>query len=355
MGRYQLNDQIWTIERDGLAITIIEPDGQSRFEEHRDMASASARFTVLTNQKLRAGWKLLPGPPPVRPSPIVHDARDPRFEAAILAAPRSRELRVVYGDWLQQQGDPRGEHIALSAAGNAEALRTFELRHLDYLTGGCADCSLAWGFVDVVRAGSWRDLEGRLAIPATRFATRLLMMATTPRSLVDLVRSAGEHAPETVRDLRLAGGQPIRDLEPLTRVFTSLGALDLDVALDPEGHLPALPRLASLEIGPAMRFYQPALYRRRDLGTLRELVLYLEMDSATIDRLVTAPFLPQLERLSLPLLQQGFAAETLLAHLPTLDVPVLAVAKYALRDLYPRYQAAFRGRLEEPDRTSQSW
>ena len=32
--------------------------------------------------------------------------------------PFDRELRLVYADWLQEQGDPRGEVIALSERGD---------------------------------------------------------------------------------------------------------------------------------------------------------------------------------------------------------------------------------------------
>jgi len=36
---------------------------------------------------------------------------------AILASPEDDGPRAVYADWLQQRGDPRGEHIALQLAG----------------------------------------------------------------------------------------------------------------------------------------------------------------------------------------------------------------------------------------------
>ncbi|WP_163997168.1 TIGR02996 domain-containing protein [Pyxidicoccus caerfyrddinensis] len=46
------------------------------------------------------------------PAPKSH----PELEAAILKAPEAAEGYLVYGDWLQAQGDPRGELVALQHA-----------------------------------------------------------------------------------------------------------------------------------------------------------------------------------------------------------------------------------------------
>ncbi|WNZ64911.1 TIGR02996 domain-containing protein [Myxococcus sp. MxC21-1] len=43
-------------------------------------------------------------------------ASNPELEAAILEAPDNVDAYLVYGDWLQVQGDPRGELIALQHA-----------------------------------------------------------------------------------------------------------------------------------------------------------------------------------------------------------------------------------------------
>ncbi len=52
--------------------------------------------------------------------------------AAVLAAPDDDAPRLVYADWLMEQGDPRGEFIAvqceLASLGEAEAARATELR-----------------------------------------------------------------------------------------------------------------------------------------------------------------------------------------------------------------------------------
>jgi uncharacterized protein (TIGR02996 family) len=43
------------------------------------------------------------------------------LRAAIRANPNDREPRLVYADWLIEQGDPRGEWIALHAAEGEQA------------------------------------------------------------------------------------------------------------------------------------------------------------------------------------------------------------------------------------------
>src|SRR5688572_23115268 len=66
------------------------------------------------------------------------DARNPDLEAAIAASPLDREPYSVFADWLQQQGDPRGELISLQLAGkDAEADALFA-KHEDYFLGPLA-------------------------------------------------------------------------------------------------------------------------------------------------------------------------------------------------------------------------
>src|SRR5262245_56252105 len=54
------------------------------------------------------------------------------FVRAILDAPRDQALRLVFADWLEERGDPRGEFIRLRAArrraNRATTARLEELR-----------------------------------------------------------------------------------------------------------------------------------------------------------------------------------------------------------------------------------
>lgn len=72
-------------------------------------------------------------------------AREPQLEQRIVANPDELESRLIYGDWLQAQGDPRGQLIALRAAleratpDQRDALRdqveAFESAHAGHLFG----------------------------------------------------------------------------------------------------------------------------------------------------------------------------------------------------------------------------
>ena len=73
---------------------------------------------------------------PAPPEPIVElDATGEELRAAVFADPRADEPRLIYADYLQSRGDPRGELIALQVArsGSGAAVsdreRTLALRY----------------------------------------------------------------------------------------------------------------------------------------------------------------------------------------------------------------------------------
>ncbi|MFT3692905.1 MAG: TIGR02996 domain-containing protein [Kofleriaceae bacterium] len=91
--------------------------------------------------------------------------RNPELEAAIIAAPDDPGARMVYGDWLQAVGDPRGEWAAMRAAiehdpnnyGLRSAAVEFLEAHRKDLLGdgskviGTGYVGWSGGFVDEVR------------------------------------------------------------------------------------------------------------------------------------------------------------------------------------------------------------
>lgn len=72
------------------------------------------------------------------------DARNPDLEAAITANPLDREAHAVFADWLQQQGDPRGELMSLHLAGKDAEAEAFLAEHEDYLLGPLAEHKLVY-------------------------------------------------------------------------------------------------------------------------------------------------------------------------------------------------------------------
>lgn len=72
------------------------------------------------------------------------DARNPDLEAAIAANPLDRDPYVVFADWLQQQGDPRGELMSLQLSGKEEAAEALLAEHEAYFLGPLAEHKLVY-------------------------------------------------------------------------------------------------------------------------------------------------------------------------------------------------------------------
>jgi uncharacterized protein (TIGR02996 family) len=66
------------------------------------------------------------------------DARNKDLEAAILANPTDREAYTVFADWLQEQGDPRGELISLQLGYKEGQAKKLIEKHADYFLGPLA-------------------------------------------------------------------------------------------------------------------------------------------------------------------------------------------------------------------------
>src|SRR5262245_46723731 len=60
---------------------------------------------------------------------VVGIDENPELEAAIHDAPGDETVWVVYSDWLQQVGDPRGELIALHVHTGKEKAKRHAARH----------------------------------------------------------------------------------------------------------------------------------------------------------------------------------------------------------------------------------
>lgn len=164
------------------------------------------------------------------------EQREPGLEAAISRAPDDPAAYLVYADWLQQHGEPRGELIvvqrALAGAPRDAALLAREAalfaEHGERLLGPLAllaDAKLVWycGFVRVLdlraslaeagpaslaEAGP-APLAALLGHPSLQFVHRLAYVAGPETPLAPLA----EHAPPTLRWLELSGdAERLREL-----------------------------------------------------------------------------------------------------------------------------------------------
>jgi uncharacterized protein (TIGR02996 family) len=69
----------------------------------------------------------------------TRDARNPALEAAIEANPTDRQAYAVFSDWLQEQGDPRGELIALQLGNKDKSAKALIDKDADYFLGPLAE------------------------------------------------------------------------------------------------------------------------------------------------------------------------------------------------------------------------
>jgi uncharacterized protein (TIGR02996 family) len=322
------------VERAHGEITLaLAPEGQPLY---RAQLEAVQRWN---RPRARVRWaeELLVQPKPASSAPIC-----PELEAAIIEDPDDIGGYLVYADWLQARGDPRGELIALQhALGSAidENTRTSlaqaerELReiHAPRLLGELAAFAegvrLTWrfGFVDEARlALNWPDgpvrpfdlesaLRALLLLPAARLL-RVLAFGLVGE-LTGAFRILEAHGPlPNLRELHLgdfdpseavvlsvslgARPPPWAQLPRLTRLVVragtfSLGALELPHLTELELQAAALDRdhLAAIREGhlPGLRVLR--LHFGHTRCTLDDVRAALEACPATLEELalIAAP------------------------------------------------------------------
>jgi len=152
MPRYEFSEgtsnKFWEINLTGKAFTTtfgkIGSKGQTKLKEFRTPAAAKTAYEALIAEKVKKGYvaagarngKAASAKPaaPARP-----DVRNPALEAAIVANPDDRDAWAIYGDWLQEQGDPRGEVIALELGGKAKQAKKLFDQHPEHFLGPLAE------------------------------------------------------------------------------------------------------------------------------------------------------------------------------------------------------------------------
>jgi uncharacterized protein (TIGR02996 family) len=211
-------------------------------------------------------------------------ARNHELEAAIEASPDDPAAYVVYADWLQLQGDPRGELIMLQRANRHEAAETWIDEHRGQFWGELWSIDQTgwrwrWGYFEAASVESARAAM-LLEHPSARFLRELAICDYDPPGIVRVVR--GRTVP-TLRKLVL--GDPfIHRRETRRGREVSLG--DLDALRD------SLPNLDSLAI------IGDASFARLGLQ-LRELIVQCAFATGSTLATLFATAYPMLERLDL--------------------------------------------------------
>jgi uncharacterized protein (TIGR02996 family) len=256
---------------------------------------------------------------------LASDPRNPQLEAAITGDPDDREAYLVYADWLEGQGDPRAQLIALQCSPhpeqhNGKAFRKLLADYREYFLGSLSRfaSSLTWryGFVQAVSLNDAAgpcpaNVENLLRHPSARFLVELSIWSRYLDDVIPLVATA----PATLRTLSLENTNDrelsLEGLQPVLHGLSTLslyGPLGLDIigraslaglrkltisgSCDRELRL-ALPGLVTLSL--RGRIAVEAI----ELPMLDEAILHLEdPSSASAHALATASW-PRLRRLVL--------------------------------------------------------
>ncbi|MBA3503688.1 MAG: WGR domain-containing protein [Myxococcota bacterium] len=135
------SSKFWEIKLEDKSHTVrfgkIGTDGQSSQKSFKSAGEARADHDKLVAEKTKKGYQLVRGEAPAGPT-ITH-ARDEKLEAAIASDPDNADAYLVYADWLQGQGDPRGELIVLQHANKAPAVKKLLQQNKQHFFGKLAD------------------------------------------------------------------------------------------------------------------------------------------------------------------------------------------------------------------------
>jgi uncharacterized protein (TIGR02996 family) len=203
-------------------------------------------------------------------------SRNAELEEQILAAPNDPAAYLVYADWLQAQGDPRGELIVMQH--RARDASSFIAEHADALFGRFAkakpatfeltwhngfiyDATIGWGMFDGEVEGdtSADQLDAFLRLDSARFIQGLHLGPTADEDQLDfgaLAATIEEVAPRALRSLHLGDTADWDISSTSTRMPRSASVRELrvlelrggSVTLDDQIDLPMLTKF-SVETG----------------------------------------------------------------------------------------------------------
>ncbi len=159
-------------------------------------------------------------PPPSRAS-RASAHRHPELEAALLREPYQAEAHLVYGDWLQARGDPRGELIALQHRLSERPEDTELARAERYLLEQHADVLLG----ELARHQAALALEWRLGfIRSARICGPVALGrdAETRASGETILRALLAHPSALLLEALSIGILPSDEAEPLTSAVEAL-------------------------------------------------------------------------------------------------------------------------------------
>ncbi len=372
MPRYALDGELWEITRSGAALEITTtPRGGKPKATTRKFVSADAADKLMAKliaEHERDGYQLCDDQPAPEPEPEFESspiyARSPALEAVIAAAPYDPSGYLVYADWLQARGDPRGELIALQISELTEqrdveaAITALVKRHRASLYGALAagrtmpkhrEPPLIWRFGFIHRVELEREAKGRpiapileavLQHPSGRLVTELVLRSDDPGDLRAALAVLVRLVPPALRVLELASRAAIGDLAAVLATASRLErlsvkvrsrrrvspGLDRDAGRSVANHVPSSVSRLELRCGTGgveLEDLGP-LFVRADLTSLTHLrIRDARFADALVPALLAAPFARQLVVLDLGMCELTDAtARLLVAHVPELPALV---------------------------------
>lgn len=227
------SSKFWEVRLDGETLTTrygkVGTEGHMTEKELGSKPLAFKEYDKLIAEKVKKGYVEKGG------GAAAADKRHPELELALNADPYDASAYAVYADWLQEQGDPRGELMSLQLATEAKrdakitkaAVALIESK-ADYFLGPLADHTktydgrdhdaFTWrfGFIHSAQLShnqyTNKDFEGSMAEvletllrhPSGRFVTELVFGFNNDpneNSLDDLIGILAKQAPATIRKL----------------------------------------------------------------------------------------------------------------------------------------------------------
>jgi uncharacterized protein (TIGR02996 family) len=333
-------EKLEAIERDHLATIralynddydLVMRELKKRLSSPKLATRRAAVLAALVPHPHNPRPQAAPAPRPVDVLPPATGDQETQLAAAILANPLARESYIVFGDWLESRGDPRGQlvtigqelaknpgHKAMRAAHAAQLAA-----HGGEILGGLADClevvtEIEWfmGFIRSARVGLARDRKP--APPIEDVLGWLLDEPGPGRFLQELtlgiIRRDANNSGTTLwpmvpdlRELTLRGGRMTIgaiDLPKLETLTTITGGLDhaslayIAAADWPELHTLALHVGLSSEGAACDAAALAPLLEGTNVPKLRSLgIVNCEFVDALLERLAASPLLPRLAAL----------------------------------------------------------
>jgi uncharacterized protein (TIGR02996 family) len=306
--------------------------------------SAEREYSRYTCEHLEKGWHRVLDP--AREAALPDEPSDPRLDAQLRVDPADPEVALIYADWLQHRGHPRGRLIAVQAAlrarpGDAELVaeeRELFETHADVLLGPLAAMVDA-GDDDPVIALEW-DLgwirRARIIGRSDEPADHVWEVLRHPsgrflRSLVvGCVRSGDQNNTTLTATVMHAGPRPpLREL--VIADFDDSEIDNIDISRAPIGDLTGLgttyPELETV----ILKGTGDVVLDRLALPRAKKLALRTStMTKRTLATILAAPW-PVLEDLELWFgdIERGYGAECTVADV----APLFALSLPAMRAL----------------------